>query len=56
VITDSVRGARRSLLPVPDVEVTRITPTEDQAYQEFARTYLAQWQRVDPVIVGVKHG
>lgn len=53
-IADTLRGARRSFLPVPDVEISGITPTEQQAYEEFSRMYLAQWQRVDPVIVGVK--
>jgi hypothetical protein len=53
-VTDSLRGAKRSFLPVPDVAVTHVTPSEDKAYQEFSRMYLSQWQRVDPVIVGVK--
>jgi len=41
-------------VPVPDVEISGITATELQSYEEFSRMYLAQWQRVDPVIVGVK--
>jgi len=52
--TDSLRGARRSFLPVADVAITHITPTEQQAYEEFSRQYLAQWQRVDPVIVAIR--
>jgi hypothetical protein len=53
-VVDSLRGGRRSFLPIPDVELTGITPGEKKAYEEFSRMYLSQWQRVDPVIVGVK--
>lgn len=53
-VVDSLRGARRSFLPVPDVEVRGITFGERHAYDEFAKAYRAQWQRLDPVIVGIK--
>jgi len=53
-VFDSLRGARRSFLPVADVEITQITPAEQKAYEEFSRRYLAQWQHVDPVIVGLR--
>lgn len=54
VVVDSLRGARGAFLPVPDVEITGITPSEVEAYQEFARLYSRQWQRVDPVTVGIR--
>src|SRR5262249_10937459 len=53
-VIDSLRGARRSLMPVPDIEIAAITRSEQESYDEFSRTYLSQWQRVDPVIVGVQ--
>jgi hypothetical protein len=51
---DSLRGARRSFLPVPDVEITGLTPSEVKGYEQFAQMYARQWQRMDPVIVGIR--
>jgi len=53
-LTDSLRGAYGSFLPVPDVEITAATPSEVLAYRSFARLYSGEWQRMDPVILGVK--
>ncbi|MCH8923632.1 MAG: hypothetical protein IIA67_10855 [Planctomycetes bacterium] len=53
-VTDSLRGAYGSLLPVPDVEITAATPSEALSYRKFARLYSGEWQRMDPVIIGVK--
>ncbi|MBI5756916.1 MAG: hypothetical protein HZA46_00195 [Planctomycetales bacterium] len=53
-IVDSLRGARRSFRPVPDVEITGLTPSEVKAYEQFAQMYARQWQRMDPVIVGLR--
>lgn len=53
-VVDSLRGARTAFLPVPDVELSRITPTERASYDTFAEKYAAQWRRVDPVIIGVR--
>lgn len=53
-VVDSLRGARRSFLPVPDVEITGLTPSEVKAYSDFAQMYARQWQRMDPVIVGIR--
>ncbi len=52
---DSLRGARGSFLPVADVEVEKVTRAEADAYEEFSRFYRGQWQRVDPVAIGIKH-
>ena len=52
-IVDTVRGAYGSLLPVPDAEVDGLTPSEVNAYQSFARSYRRQWERMDPVIIGI---
>jgi hypothetical protein len=53
-VTDSLRGARRSFLPVADVGIDAVTETERRSYAEFARRYISLWQRVDPVIVGLQ--
>ena len=36
-LTDSLRGAYGSFLPVPDVETTAATPSEVTAYGDFGR-------------------
>jgi hypothetical protein len=53
-VTDSLRGAYGSLLPVPDVVIAAATPSEALAYRSFARIYSGEWQQMDPVIIGVK--
>jgi hypothetical protein len=52
-VEDSMRGARRTFLPIPDVEIETVTRSEVGDYEEFARMYRKQWQRMDPVIVGI---
>jgi hypothetical protein len=47
---DSLRGARGSFLPVPDVEIAGLTASEAEAYDEFAKMYRQQWERMDPAI------
>jgi hypothetical protein len=54
VSLDSLRGARGSFLPVPDVAIGGITRAEHDAYQNFAQIYQRQWTRMDPVIVAIQ--
>ncbi len=51
---DSLRGAYGSFLPVPDVEITKVTRSEALAYRRFAEVYQRQWRRMDPTILGIK--
>jgi hypothetical protein len=51
---DSLRGRRGRFLPIPDVEITRVTESEAGAYERFAEHYRSQWGRVDPMIVALK--
>ena len=51
---DSLRGARGTFLPVADVEIDKLTKTELTAYREFERFYRSQWERVDPVAIGIR--
>lgn len=53
-VIDSLRGARRAFLPVLDVDLAKITPTELASYDAFAQQYAAQWRRVDPVTIGIR--
>lgn len=53
-ITDSQRGARGSLLPVPDVQVEHVTQSEFAAYMKFAQFYRRLWQRMDPATIAIK--
>ncbi|MCG8583925.1 MAG: hypothetical protein MI757_04345, partial [Pirellulales bacterium] len=54
-VVDSMRGSYGSLLPIPDVEVDRLTASEVKAYKKFANMYRNQWERMDPVIIGLQH-
>jgi len=50
---DSLRGAAGVFVPVPDVPVSKITAAEAASYRQFAEKYRSQWQRMDPVTVGI---
>jgi hypothetical protein len=52
-VTDSLRGAPGSFLPVPDVQIDRLTTAERNAYDQFARRYESYWRRMDPVVIGI---
>jgi len=53
-IVDSIRGTAGVFLPVPDVAVSGMTPSEVKAYQEFAGHYRSQWEKMDPVMMGIQ--
>ncbi len=53
-VTDSLRGARGAFLPVPDVNVEGATPTEVNAYADFAAMYSQLWRKMDPAVVAVR--
>ena len=54
-ITDSLRGARGSFLPIADVKITKVTKAEVQACKTFAAMYRNQWERTDPVMLAIGH-
>lgn len=53
-VYDSLRGARGTFVPVPDVEVTTITPAEAEAYARFAEYYSTQFLPIEPIVVGMR--
>jgi hypothetical protein len=51
---DSLRGRRGAFVPIPDVEVTKVTPSEADQYRQFNTFYQANWQRLEPILVGLQ--
>lgn len=53
-IYDSLRGDRGAMVPVPDVAVEKVTPSEAESYRRFAAVYGERWGQMEPLIVGLK--
>lgn len=53
-IFNSLRGARGSFLPIPDVELTGVTAAEEAMYARRAEYYAQNWKQMDPLMVGFK--
>ncbi len=51
---DSLRGARGTFLPIPDVPIESVTAAEAAAYQQVAAFHRTQWDHMDPLIVALK--
>jgi hypothetical protein len=51
---DSLRGRRGTFLPIPDVKIESITPSEARSLQRFRAAYEGDWQQMDPVLVSVR--
>ncbi|MGE0607325.1 MAG: hypothetical protein AB7O62_09550 [Pirellulales bacterium] len=54
VATDTVRGPRGAFVPAPDMPVASISQAELADYQAFATAFQDQWQRLNPIVVGIK--
>ena len=52
-LIDSARGGRGTFLPIPDVNIERITKSELNSYQKFTTFYRRIWTRVDPVALAI---
>ena len=52
--SDSLRGEPGAFLPIPDVEVGRVTRSEAQSYRRFAEYYASQWERLNPIFAGIQ--
>ena len=53
-LSDSLRGGRGSFVPIPDVEISGVTPREARAAEQFAAKYAEAWGAMEPVVVGLK--
>ncbi len=54
MIGDSLRGARGSFTPVPDVVIEGVSPTEAARLARQRTYYESTWERMDPLMVGIK--
>ncbi len=53
-VTDSLRGAAGSFVPVPDIEVSHATRREVEDYASFADAYREALGRVEPIIFAIR--
>src|SRR5438105_1659824 len=53
-IVDSLRGARGTFTPIPDVAVTAVTHGEAEQVQSLNGQLASQWRRMDPLFVGIQ--
>jgi len=53
-VTDSLRGARGSFLPVPDISVVKLTKSEVAGYQKFSEVYRRIWTWMDPATLAIQ--
>lgn len=53
-LIDSMRGARGSFVPVPDVPIDKVTPAEAAQYRQFKESYVESWGAMDPLVVGIR--
>lgn len=51
---DSLRGARGTFTPIPDVPLQSVTRSEAERLAAQAAFYRDKWQSMDPLMVGVK--
>ncbi len=51
---DSLRGEPGRFVPIPDMEVASVTPSEVAAYRRFADFYASHWERLNPILVGIQ--
>jgi hypothetical protein len=51
---DSLRGARGTFAPVPDIEIDAITADEARRCALQAEYYAAHWKQMDPLMVGIR--
>ena len=53
-LVDSMRGARGTLLPIPDVVLRDVTAAERQEFVEMAGYYQTKWRTMDPLMAAIK--
>jgi hypothetical protein len=53
-IIDSLRGARGTFTPVPDVPITAVTRGEAERLQSLSAQLASQWRRMDPLFIGIQ--
>lgn len=51
---DTLRGFRGSMLPIADIELAKITRSEQQRYQSTLDYFQSEWQQLDPIVFGLR--
>ncbi|HMP79673.1 MAG TPA: hypothetical protein PKD54_09500, partial [Pirellulaceae bacterium] len=51
---DSARGLRGFFLPIPDVEITSVTPDEYAWFESRAKYFAEHFSQLDPLMIGVQ--
>jgi hypothetical protein len=51
---DSLRGARGTFTPIPDIEIGGVTAAEAQRSARQAEYYTRNWKQLDPLFVGIR--
>ena len=51
---DSLRGARGSFTPIPDVPLKSVSSSEAEWFQRAAAYFQQDWRQMDPLIVGIQ--
>lgn len=50
---DSLRGARGTFLPIPDVPIESVTRDEAESFRRTMQFHQDRWQHMDPVLIGL---
>src|SRR5262245_31257376 len=53
-VVDSLRGARGTFTPIPDVTVSTVTRGEAERLQALNAQLGSQWRRMDPLFIGIQ--
>ena len=51
---DSIRGARGTFLPIPDVKIANVTATEAESFEKTTWYHQTLWKQMDPVLIGIR--
>ncbi len=54
VVGDSLRGARGTFVPVPDVKIEGITQSEAARCAARSAWYVENWRNLDPLMIGIR--
>lgn len=53
-VIDTLRGSRGSFLPIPDVQLDRVTEDELTWYRSIATAYSERFPQMDPIMIAVR--
>ena len=53
-VIDTVRGARGTFLPIPDVKIQGVTSAESESYQKLKEFHKKRWSHLSPLVMRLK--